>query len=70
MTSEQIYIEVCRLYFLENYSRDEIVEILSFNLLDYVHETTNCIYKMSEEMTVVNTIIMNETESHAQSKYY
>lgn len=70
MTSEQIYIEVCRLYFRENYSREEIVEILSFNLLDYVHETTNCIYKMSEEMTVVNTIIMNETESHAQSKYY
>jgi len=70
MTSEQIYMEVCRLYFRENYSREEIVEILSFNLLDYVHETTNCIYKMSEEMTVVNTIIMNETESHAQSKYY
>ena len=70
MTSEQIYIEVCRLYFCENYSREEIVEILSYNLLDYVHETSNCIYKMSNEMTVVNTIIMNETESHAQSKYF
>jgi hypothetical protein len=70
MTSEQIYIEVCRLYFRENYSREEIVEILSFNLLDYVHETPNCIYKMSNEMTVVNTIIMNEIESHAQSKYF
>jgi hypothetical protein len=70
MTSQEIYIEVCRLYFRENYSREEIIEILSFNLLDYVHETTNCIYKMSNEMTVVNTIIMNEIESHAQSKYF
>lgn len=70
MTSEQIYIEVCRLYFRENYSRVEIIEMLSFNLLDYVHETKECKYKMSSEETVLETIIMNEIESHAQSKYF
>ena len=70
MTSEEIYIEVCRLYFRENYSRAEIIELLSFNLLDYVHETKLCTYKMSHEETVVETIIMNEIESHAQSKYF
>jgi len=70
MTSEEIYIEVCRMYFRENFSKGEIVHVLGLNLLDYVHETKEHQFKMTDKLQVVETIIINETESHAQSKYY
>jgi hypothetical protein len=70
MTSEEIYIEVCKMYFRENFSKGEIAHILGVNLLDYIHETKQNKYKMTDKLQIVETIILNEIESHAQSKYY
>lgn len=68
MTNEQIYIEVCRMHFIERLSVHEIIAVYDMELVGYQHQTKGRIIKHTNRFEVVMEIILNETEAHLQAQ--
>ena len=71
MTNEQLYMAVCKAYFLENTSKKELEIMYGNDLLKYKHETFNGGFKtFLSPMNAIDEIINTEIESQYKANLY
>lgn len=68
MTNEELYIDVCRMHFVEKLCLGEISEVYQLELKNYIHETKNRKFKFTNPFDAIVEIILNEEEAHLQAK--